>query len=110
MATGYRGRNGHTVERLVGGDWEPLPLQPSLDVNNHSPTGFSWGYWGSGPAQLALALILDATGDKDLAQHKHQAFKMAAVAEWPIDGEWEIQTVEILAWLAAGDAIANRDR
>ena len=34
---------------------EPLPLR--LDLFNHSPTGFSWGYGGSGPAQLALARL-----------------------------------------------------
>jgi hypothetical protein len=40
---------------------KPLPLR--LDLFNHSPTGFSWGYGGSGPAQLAVALLADALGD-----------------------------------------------
>jgi Family of unknown function (DUF6166) len=40
---------------------EPLPLR--LDLFNHSPTGFGWGYGGSGPAQLAVALLADALGD-----------------------------------------------
>jgi hypothetical protein len=31
---------------------EPLPMH--LDLINHSPTGFAWGYNGSGPAQLAF--------------------------------------------------------
>src|SRR5947209_8602479 len=44
---------------------EPLPLR--LDLFNHSPTGFSWGYGGSGPAQLALALLADALGDYEVA-------------------------------------------
>ena len=38
-------------------------LPTRLDRRNHSPTGFEWGYNGSGPAQLALALLADATGD-----------------------------------------------
>jgi len=33
---------------------KPLSPGPSQAVYNHSPTGFSWGYEGSGPAQLAL--------------------------------------------------------
>ncbi len=37
---------------------KPLPLKPSLKLRNHSPTGFSWGYLGSGPSQLALAVML----------------------------------------------------
>ena len=28
-----------------------------LDLVNHSPTGFEWGYGGSGPAQLAVAML-----------------------------------------------------
>lgn len=33
----------------------PLPLR--LDLRAHSPTGFEWGYHGSGPADLALAVM-----------------------------------------------------
>jgi hypothetical protein len=35
------------------------PLDPKNDIHNHSPD-FEWGYCGSGPAQLALALVADA--------------------------------------------------
>lgn len=34
-------------------------LDLRLDIVNKSPTGFSWGYSGSGPHQLAYALIAD---------------------------------------------------
>ena len=49
----------------VRGQWKTgkvwinkLPLSPkqSQNLKNHSPTGFSWGYGGSGPSQLALAI------------------------------------------------------
>jgi len=30
------------------------PLPPRLDLFNHSPGGFEWGYSGSGPAQYLL--------------------------------------------------------
>ena len=36
-----------------------LSPQRSLQVQSHSPDGFSWGYGGSGPHQLALALLLE---------------------------------------------------
>ena len=35
-------------------------LDARRDLVNHSPTGFEWGYAGSGPAQLALAILTDA--------------------------------------------------
>jgi hypothetical protein len=64
------------------------PLDPRFDLRNHSPDGFQWGYGGSGPAQLALALLADATDD-ETAQRYYQEFKFAVVArladEWTVD-------------------------
>ena len=36
-----------------------LSHEPSLKIRNHSPDGFEWGYGGSGPSQLALAILYD---------------------------------------------------
>ena len=74
---------------------EPLPLR--LDLFNHSPTGFSWGYGGSGPAQLALALLADALGDDDRAVRLHQCFKFKVVACWPEGERWWITAEQIAA-------------
>ena len=61
----------------------PVPLQPSLTLRNHSPTGFSWGYGGSGPAQLALALLLQLGADPEKALACYQDFKWAVTARLP---------------------------
>jgi len=37
-----------------------LDPRPSLQLRKHSPDGFEWSYGGSGPAQLALAILLHA--------------------------------------------------
>ena len=52
-------RGNHTT-LVVTVDERPLNPEPSQELWNHSPDGFNWGYGGSGPAQLALALLLDA--------------------------------------------------
>jgi hypothetical protein len=75
-----------------------LPLH--LDLRSHSPTGFAWGYSGSGPAQLALALLMDATGDEELALAHYQEFKRQQVAGWP--DEWSM-TVEAIQAFVAGE-------
>ncbi len=62
---------------------KPLPLR--LDLWNHSPTGFEFGYGGSGPAQLALAILADCCGD-EVALSFHQAFKWAVIARIPGPG------------------------
>lgn len=78
------------------------PLTCRLDLWNHSPTGFEWGYGGSGPAQLALAILADALGDDLLAVELHQEFKWEHVAKWS-DATWRIGIDEVLAWAAKHD-------
>jgi hypothetical protein len=78
----------------------PLPLR--LDLWNHSPTGFEFGYGGSGPAQLALAILADCCGD-ELALAFHQAFKSAVIARIPGPGGSLTETFvrDVLAGLQA---------
>ena len=95
----YRGyiHSGGCGQQLVTKDDDILDPGPSQKIWNHSPDGFNWGYQGSGPAQLALALLYDVTGDKDIAVRLHQAFKRAFVATW---GEtWEITDDYIQEWV-----------
>lgn len=65
-------------------------LDPRLDLANHSPSGFEWGYAGSGPAQLALAILADALGDDGRALQLYQRFKSEVVAQMPADDAWEL--------------------
>jgi hypothetical protein len=67
-------------------------------VVRHSPTGFNWGYGGSGPADLALSLLIDALGRRRKAQQLYQAFKWDIVARLPYT-EWTLSRVDILAWV-----------
>jgi len=81
----------------------PLPLH--LELRNHSPTGFAWGYGGSGPAQLALAILVDATGEQGLAVRHHKEFKFRFVSRW---GEsWRISQDQINSFLAAQEYPAS---
>ena len=84
-------------------DGSPLPIAPSLAIRRHSPTGFEWGYAGSGPAQLALALLLHATGDAELSERLYQRFKGRYVAGWR-RSDWQITADEIRAWVADVEA------
>ena len=72
----------------------------------HSPSGFEWGSGGSGPAYLALNILLAATGGRDFAAEHHQEFKWRFVARLPFDGgviaaseirEWVMERVHGLA-------------
>ncbi len=74
----------------------PLPLR--LDLENHSPTGFCWGYGGSGPAQLALALIADAVDD-NMARRNYQQFKWEVIARFPMDQSWELTDEQVKDWV-----------
>lgn len=113
MAIFYRGRRSQDGSPIVG-RWDDSPpaepkrspLSPRFDLRNHSPDGFEWGYGGSGPAQLALAMLADACGDSELATRHYQDFKFQRIAGLPRDEEWEIAQADILAWLKARKAAA----
>lgn len=75
------------------------PLKPRLDLRNHSPTGFGWGYAGSGPSQLALALLADAGNDR-LALELYQRFKGEVIARLERNTPWVLPQRDIVAWLA----------
>ena len=64
----------------------------------HSPDGFEWGYGGSGPADLALNILLTATGDRDFSAKHHQAFKWQFVAKLPPEGG-VIDANDIAVWI-----------
>ena len=59
------------------------PLRFRRDLRCHSPAEFEWGYGGSGPAQLALAILADHLGNDEKALNLYQRFKWFTVAELP---------------------------
>jgi hypothetical protein len=61
----------------------PKPLNPRWELRNHSPTGFEWGYGGSGPAQLALAILTEHLGDDRAALNQYQPFNGRALRRYP---------------------------
>lgn len=72
------------------------PLPARLNWWAHSPTGFEWGYGGSGPAQLALAILGDHLGveARDRAIRLHQQFKFRVVAKLPREG-WTLTSDDV---------------
>lgn len=91
---------------------EGAPLNPRLDLRKHSVTGYEWGYAGSGPAQLALALLVDHLGNDDEALAFYQDFKRAVVTSLP-HGGWTLsskQIEEILQALRSSSAASALDQ
>jgi hypothetical protein len=93
-----------SVEVLVDGQTKSvysLTPRASQRLFNHSPDGFNWGYGGSGPAQLALAILLDLFGDDSLALSWYQPFKWAVIARLPQGMPWKLTSGEIVCALEA---------
>ena len=87
----YFGRNGHDVFVKEGNRVTPL-----RHVVKYSPTGFSWGYLGSGPADLSLSILTDCCNLK-VADLLYQDFKFEFVSQW--GPEFQISSDEILNWV-----------
>lgn len=91
----------------------------------HSATkgDVNWGYGGSGPADLALAILVDYFGERapragyragaecdrwmvrSRAWHYHQDFKWHFVAQFA--DEWELYDTQIEAWLKAQEVASG---
>jgi hypothetical protein len=89
----------------------------------HSPSGFAWGYGGSGPAETALNILADYFGEHEAftlrelksshkAQYKfhafrrtskgellYQVFKREVVAGFAQDKSWRFTENNLRAWL-----------
>ena len=89
------GRGGFKVTK----DGKVLSPKASQRLFNHSPNGFAWGYGGSGPAQLALALLLDVTRDKGMALAHYQRFEWDVIASFRMGSEWQLTEASIREWL-----------
>jgi hypothetical protein len=92
---GLRLESGITVVREDNAG-KIYPLSLRTDLRNHSPSGFEWGYGGSGAAQLALAILSDAVG-AEKALSCYQRFKFQVKARLPRD-QWELSREDVLAW------------
>lgn len=66
-----------------GGAWYWLP-----HLVRHSPTGFEWGYAGSGPADLARSIAGDHMGVDDPSPLIYQTVKDELVAPLPQEGSF----------------------
>ena len=89
----------HCIVRVHSGESFVYYLPPRNNLRNHSPDGFEWGYGGSGPAQLALALVADCRGDAFAVPKIYQRVKRA-LAKLPHDG-WSLSEAEVEALIEA---------
>jgi hypothetical protein len=78
---------GESKTRRVWLDNKEIFPEESQSLINHSPDGFNWGYRGSGPSQLALAILLEVT-DRQTALKFYQKFKWEYVSNW--QGDFDI--------------------
>lgn len=91
---GLRTSYGEAYVTVREDDGKPKPL---VHQARHSPTGFEWGYGGSGPADLALSILWDLLGES-LANRLYQDFKFAFIATAERD-RFEISEADIRMWL-----------
>ena len=92
-------------EVLIDGRRRAAGLRASLAVRNPSPTGPAWGYGGSGPTQLAPAILLAVT-DEATAERFYQPFPWSVIA--PIEADrWALDAGDILGGLEVGGRLGR---
>lgn len=87
----YTGRRRFSATKVTV---DCRPLRFRRDLRCHSPAEFEWGYGGSGPAQLALAILADHLDKDEEALNLNQRFKWAVIAGLP-QHYWTLSSQEI---------------
>jgi hypothetical protein len=86
----YEGqRTGERVTVKVDGQ----PLDARADLRDFKASGFEWGYEGSGPSQLALAILADHA-DAQTALGNYRQFVRIFIADFDGDS-WRLTSEEI---------------
>lgn len=89
----YKGKRiGGEAIVTVEKDGRDVPLK---HVVRHSPTGFSWGFGGSGPADLSLSILTDFLGVEP-TRTLYMTFKQRVVACLLLDVGWVMTGEDIL--------------
>jgi hypothetical protein len=98
VKTVYRGHRDPTKpvgeQCTITVDGEPLDCR--YDLLSASPAGLGWGYGGSGPAQLSIAILAHAFDDEFACEY-YQRFKREVIAQLPERG-WTLTATDIEAW------------
>lgn len=95
--TGSTTKGAMAQEVYVWRGTEGEQLGPFDDGPRHSPTGFAWGYLGSGPAELAYSLLRVGFGHPP-EPGDYQRFKEKVVARFSQDQGFVISCERVLAW------------
>jgi hypothetical protein len=81
--------------------------RPLRHISHASPTGFNWGYGGSGPADLALAILADFFGETPApdGRDKCQCWQWVQPFKWHFiasqsAASFDLPAHEIARWLA----------
>jgi hypothetical protein len=85
-----------------------LELNPRHDLRNHSPDGFNWGYSGSGPTQLALAILADHLNNDEEVLSLYTKFRDIFVSKLEMTKGWTVtssQIQQIVDLLSTADVV-----
>lgn len=95
----YRGTftNANWFRVFLNG--EPLDPKPSQQIRDYN-ADFAWGMHSQGATQLALAILLQESGNESFALKHYQAFRRDVITPLPrTEGvEWIMEGSEVQRW------------
>ena len=96
------------VQVFITKDGVEKPFSPerSQRLMNHNADGFDWGFIGSGPSQLALALLLEVTDNDEVALSYYHDFSRSVVSCLPLK-RWTLTADAIRQWIGEWKVAMN---
>lgn len=100
----YRGTHserggGRVWIENISGQNHPLPFA-EFPFTHPSGYGFGWGYFGTGPCDLAVSILADsAGGDLELAQNLKLSFVEDIISKISWNGDFKLSHKKVRVWL-----------
>lgn len=86
------------IIRPSDGNTAEFPLPMTTLAHKKSPTGVGWGYFGSGAAAAAHAILAYVCGEL-AANRWYQDYEIAVIARFPDNQGWIMNEDQVRQWL-----------
>ncbi|HEV2697154.1 MAG TPA: DUF6166 domain-containing protein [Terriglobales bacterium] len=98
---GKHHESGGAYVWIKDGSGQQYPLShTSFPFDQKPGTGFSWGYFGSGPSALSLSILADSlAGDLEITKNLQVPFIEEVLAKTHWDGDFRLSHKKVLKWL-----------
>jgi Family of unknown function (DUF6166) len=95
---------GERISQNGGDTIVTVDGKPLENPDPREPRDYEWGYAGTGPGNLARAILIDCLGDKSRVERVRLQFLQSIISQLPRQNSWTLTEQGVL------DAVAEIEK